>query len=170
MFTQAAGVPTSGDSSYIMKMSPNLILGALMILFVLQKWFSDAGRMGVNTGRHFSIRTNIVSLLTLFVSCTLCKHMHISTRAHAHTPRHGGLPACAWSCKMFPKSPTSKPALFCGDLKAPVRPLTPKWHAAPMPPRDLVSIDFDDFPFQGRAEHPEPAPPKGAFMLYSDKV
>lgn len=46
--------------------------------------------------------------------------------------------------------------------KAPVRLLTPQWHAAPMPARDLVSIDFDDFPFQGRlGKDPEisPTPP-----------
>lgn len=51
---------------------------------------------------------------------------------------------------IFPSHHLLSLLYFYGNPKAPVRLLTPKWHAAPMPSRDLVSIDFDDFPFQGR--------------------
>lgn len=62
-------------------------------------------------------------------------------------------------------------ALFSGDPKAPVRLLTPKWRVSPHACRDLVSVDFDDFPLLGRlGENPGISPRfQGVFMLYSDR-
>lgn len=92
----------------------------------------------------------------------------VQTCTFMHTRCHWGLSACEWSFCNASKSPSSKLALFCGNPKAPVRLLTPKWHAAPVPSRDLVSIDFDDFPFQGRlGKDPKQPRSNGAFMLYS---
>lgn len=88
----------------------------------------------------------------------VCKHVQLCT--------HDDTEVC--QPVSGPKSPSPKPALFCGNPKAPVRLLTPKWHAAPVPSRDLVSIDFDDFPFQGRlGKDPKQPRSNGAFMLYS---
>lgn len=87
-----------------------------------------------------------------------------------HTKGTRGLSASERSSCSASHSPSPKPVPLCGDPKAPVGLLTPRRHAAPLRARDLVSIDVDDFPSQGRrGEVQEWAPPKGAFVRYRDQ-
>lgn len=103
-------------------------------------------------------------------SCTSGKHTCTRARAHAHAAAQVCPPVSGPSAECFQSHHVLSVALFSGDPKAPVRLLTPKWRVSPHACRDLVSVDFDDFPLLGRlGENPGISPRfQGVFMLYSD--
>lgn len=78
--------------------------------------------------------------------CTLCVH----TWQNQVLPAHERFP----STKCFQSHSLLSLPYSAVTPKATIRLLTPIWHAAPMPARDLVSIDFDDFSLVGQPRRP----------------
>lgn len=104
-----------------------------------------------------------------------CTYMHMRvcthTRAHthAHTQWNWGLSACEWSFCNASRSPSSKPALFCGDpqstCKTPDPPVACSPHARPGPGQHRFW--WLPFPGQTRKRSRNQPHSTGAFMLYS---